>query len=241
MYGGPDYLKSQLNWATAKARPGSAFKPFALAAALKDGKSIYDTFQGDSPIEVQGQKLNNEFDRDYGDVSLLKATEQSINTAFYDLVDKQMDDGPDKVVDAAEAAGSRRPSTSRPAGTTRPPCSVRTRTRRRSTWRTPMRPSRPRASTAGAHDQERDRARTARSVVGRQNLTKQRSRPSIPTIANMVNYVLLQDVVDEGHRCRRQGDWTGRWPARPVRRVVSRSSTAGRTPECDGCKDGGDT
>ncbi|GAA1590527.1 transglycosylase domain-containing protein [Kribbella karoonensis] len=105
MYGGPDYLKSQLNWATAKARPGSGFKPFALAAALEDGKSLYDIFQGDSPIKVQGQKLGNEFNRDYGDVTLLKATEQSINTAFYDLVDNQMDDGPNKVVNAAEAAG----------------------------------------------------------------------------------------------------------------------------------------
>ncbi len=105
MYGGPDYLKSQLNWATTPARPGSSFKPFALAAALKDGKTLFDNFQGDSPIKIQGQELNNEFDRDYGDVSLLKATEQSINTAFYDLVDNQMDDGPNKVVDAAEAAG----------------------------------------------------------------------------------------------------------------------------------------
>jgi membrane peptidoglycan carboxypeptidase len=105
VYGGPDYLKNQLNWATLRARPGSGFKPFALAAALADGKSIYDTFQGDSPIEVQGQKLNNEFNQDYGDVSLLKATEQSINTAFYDLVDRQMDKGPNKLVDMAEAAG----------------------------------------------------------------------------------------------------------------------------------------
>ncbi|GAA1110056.1 transglycosylase domain-containing protein [Kribbella jejuensis] len=105
MYGGPDYLKSQLNWATAKARPGSGFKPFALAAALEDNKSLYDIFQGDSPIKIQGQKLGNEFNRDYGDVTLLKATEQSINTAFYDLVDNQMDNGPDKVVTAAEAAG----------------------------------------------------------------------------------------------------------------------------------------
>jgi membrane peptidoglycan carboxypeptidase len=105
MYGGPDYLKNQLNWATSKARPGSSFKPFAVAAALLDGKSIYDNLQGDSPIEIQGQKLQNEFNRDYGDVDLLKATEQSINTAFYDLVDNQMDDGPDKLVNAAEAAG----------------------------------------------------------------------------------------------------------------------------------------
>jgi membrane peptidoglycan carboxypeptidase len=105
LYGGPDFLKSQLNWATAKARPGSGFKPFALAAALQDGKRLDDIFQGDSPIKIQGQKLGNEFNRDYGDVTLLKATEQSINTAFYDLVDNQMDNGPDKVVTAAEAAG----------------------------------------------------------------------------------------------------------------------------------------
>ncbi|WP_427887383.1 transglycosylase domain-containing protein [Kribbella sp. GL6] len=105
MYGGPDFLTSQLNWATAKARPGSGFKPFALAAALEDGKSLYDIFQGDSPIKIQGQKLGNEFNRDYGDVTLLKATEQSINTAFYDLVDNKMQDGPNKVVNAAEAAG----------------------------------------------------------------------------------------------------------------------------------------
>ena len=57
MYGGPDFLKSQLNWATRPARPGSGFKPFALAAALKDGTSVWDIFQGDSPIEIQGQEL----------------------------------------------------------------------------------------------------------------------------------------------------------------------------------------
>jgi membrane peptidoglycan carboxypeptidase len=105
MYGGPDFLKNQLNWATLRARPGSSFKPFALAAALQDGRDLYGTYQGDSPIIVQGKKLNNEFDQDYGDVTLLKATEDSINTAYYDLVDKQMDNGPSKLVDAAEAAG----------------------------------------------------------------------------------------------------------------------------------------
>jgi membrane peptidoglycan carboxypeptidase len=105
MYGGPDFLKSQLNWATLRARPGSSFKPFAVAAALKDNKSLNDVFQGDSPIVVQGQKLRNEFNTDYGDVDLLKATEESINTAFYDLIDKQMTDGPDKLVNVAEAVG----------------------------------------------------------------------------------------------------------------------------------------
>ncbi|TDD62336.1 penicillin-binding protein [Kribbella antibiotica] len=105
MYGGPDYLKSQLNWATSKARPGSSFKPFAVAAALQDGWTMGTQLQGNSPIEIQGQELNNEFNHDYGPVGLRMATQESINTAFYDLVDKQMTDGPDKLVTAAEAAG----------------------------------------------------------------------------------------------------------------------------------------
>jgi membrane peptidoglycan carboxypeptidase len=105
MYGGSDFLKNQLNWAKLRARPGSSFKPFAVAAALKDGVNLRDRFQGDSPIVIDGDELGNEFDRDYGRVTLLKATQESINTAFYDLIDKQMEDGPSKLVDAAMAAG----------------------------------------------------------------------------------------------------------------------------------------
>ncbi|WBQ05566.1 transglycosylase domain-containing protein [Kribbella sp. CA-293567] len=105
MVGGPDFLKSQINWATSKARPGSSFKPFAVAAALKDGKTLEDTFEGDGPIEIRGGKYDNELSEDYGRVSLLRATEMSVNTAFYDLVDRQMEGGPGKVVEMAEAAG----------------------------------------------------------------------------------------------------------------------------------------
>ena len=36
------------------ARPGSTFKPFALAAGLKDGFSLKDTFDGNSPYEFAG-------------------------------------------------------------------------------------------------------------------------------------------------------------------------------------------
>ena len=54
MYGGPDYLKSQLNWATATARPGSGFKPFALAAALEDGQEHLRHLPGRQPDRGPG-------------------------------------------------------------------------------------------------------------------------------------------------------------------------------------------
>jgi membrane peptidoglycan carboxypeptidase len=104
MYGGPDYLKSQLNYANRGAQPGSAFKPLALAAGLKDGVSLKERFEGNGPIDVAGQELDNEFGEDYGPVNMLEATEKSINTAYYDMTLK-MDDGPRKIADAAEAAG----------------------------------------------------------------------------------------------------------------------------------------
>jgi len=104
MYGGADYLKSQLNYANRGAQPGSAFKPFALAAGLNDGISLKERFQGDGPIDVAGQELDNEFGEDYGPVNMIEATEKSINTAYYDMT-LQMDDGPRKIAEAAEAAG----------------------------------------------------------------------------------------------------------------------------------------
>jgi membrane peptidoglycan carboxypeptidase len=106
MYGGNDYLKSQLNWARLGGQAGSAFKPFAVAAGLQDGFTLRDRFQGTSPyVFDDGESVQNEFGQSYhGSVDLLKATENSINTAFADLT-MQMDDGPRKIANAAEAAG----------------------------------------------------------------------------------------------------------------------------------------
>ena len=50
-YGGQDYLDSQINWAEAGGMVGSTFKPITLAAAIKDGFSLKDTFDGNSPYE----------------------------------------------------------------------------------------------------------------------------------------------------------------------------------------------
>ena len=61
IFGGQDYLKSPFNWALKGGQPGSSFKPFALAAGIKDGFSLKDTFQGNSPyVFPDGSEVKNE-------------------------------------------------------------------------------------------------------------------------------------------------------------------------------------
>lgn len=104
MYGGPE--AGQLNEATqARLQPGSSFKPFALAGALEDGIGLRSTFEGNSPLDLPGTDatVGNEFDNDYGSsVDLIRATRESINTAYVDLT---LEMGPERVLDAAVAAG----------------------------------------------------------------------------------------------------------------------------------------
>jgi membrane peptidoglycan carboxypeptidase len=111
-YAGQDYLDSQLNWAALGGSPGSAFKPFALAAALKAGFSLRDTFDGNSPYTYpDGTTVVNEGageGNDYGsDISLTTATEQSVNTAYADLTQAI---GPAAVLKMAVAMGVPRSS-----------------------------------------------------------------------------------------------------------------------------------
>jgi membrane peptidoglycan carboxypeptidase len=111
-YGGQDYLQSQINWAVTGGQVGSTFKPFAVAAALKDGFSLKDTFEGNSPFyyneDGTGAAVENEGEgggTNYGSaVSLLTGTEKSINTVFADLT-VSMPDGPDKILKTAEDLG----------------------------------------------------------------------------------------------------------------------------------------
>ena len=103
MYGG-DKAGGSNEVTQARVQPGSAFKPFALTAALDDGISLKSRFSGRSPLRVPGSKpVNNEFNQSYGDdVDLIKATADSINTAYVDLT---LEMGSEKVLDAAVAAG----------------------------------------------------------------------------------------------------------------------------------------
>ncbi|MGN6161414.1 MAG: transglycosylase domain-containing protein [Marmoricola sp.] len=105
-YAGQDYLKGQFNWATAPNPPGSVFKVPALAAALSNGWSLKNTFDGNSPLMIHGTKIQNEGEASgiangtsYGSrVSLLQGLIQSINTVYVDMTNSTPD-GPNKVKD----------------------------------------------------------------------------------------------------------------------------------------------
>lgn len=105
IYAGQDFLLSQINWAVAGGQAGSTFKPFALAAGIKAGYSIKDTFEGKSPFTTEnGYTVANQGNQQYGRPNLIAATEHSVNTAFVDLT-VSIPDGPQAVIDTAVDMG----------------------------------------------------------------------------------------------------------------------------------------
>ena len=107
MYGGHDYVERPgVNDALSALQPGSAMKPFGVAVALEEGISLESRFHGDSPIEDprlgEDDTVENQGDRDYGQVDLLTATQRSINTVFIDLT---LQLGYEKAQDAMVRAG----------------------------------------------------------------------------------------------------------------------------------------
>ncbi len=108
MYGGQDYLATQLNSATQSiAQAGSSFKPFALVAALEQGIPLSSIWNGTTP-KIYNDGLNRPYvvsnygDEQYGNIDLIHATANSVNTIFVPL---GMVAGDDKVVDVARRAG----------------------------------------------------------------------------------------------------------------------------------------
>lgn len=105
LYGGPDYVKNSRNWATTPRPVGSTFKPYALAAGLRYGFTLNDTFNGNTwTPKGDPSPVTNAGGSQYGTVTLLKATTSSINTAYVDLV-SQIPDGGVEVLRAAGDCG----------------------------------------------------------------------------------------------------------------------------------------
>ncbi|WP_406674102.1 transglycosylase domain-containing protein [Nonomuraea sp. N2-4H] len=104
-YGGkPSQSKYYDSAFSAKVMAGSTFKPYTLAAALDNGFDLSTRVNGNSPLRVASapQAIPNDGGRSYGQIDLVAATQNSVNTAFVDLGQKV---GLDKVAKVAEAAG----------------------------------------------------------------------------------------------------------------------------------------
>jgi len=112
MVGGRDYGASQFNRAAdAKRQPGSAFKPFVLLAALSQaaegkGKTTLSTTVSGAPMTFQtpeGPYTPSNFEgKQYGDITVRRAIEESVNTAAVRLATAV---GLKEVARTARAAG----------------------------------------------------------------------------------------------------------------------------------------
>lgn len=103
VYGGPDFATEPYNNATqASAQAGSTFKPFALAAATEAGVPLSTMLPGKNGTNVAGYVVHNYAGESFGPISLLFATENSVNSAYVTLTYQV---GVDAVMNAASRAG----------------------------------------------------------------------------------------------------------------------------------------
>ena len=110
MVGGSNYRKSQFNLAVQSERqPGSAFKPFVLATALRQGISPATRFDSE-PQEINlGDRdwvVSNYDDAYYGSIDLERATIESDNAVYAQLTRLV---GSRKVAETATELGIRSP------------------------------------------------------------------------------------------------------------------------------------
>ncbi len=114
MVGGLDFETSKVNLAVGRdgggsgRGPGSAFKPIALAEALKQGVSLNQVYDAPAKKVFEGAdagddwEVGNYADAGLGRLNLVDATRQSSNTAYAQLV---LDVGPDNTVALARRMG----------------------------------------------------------------------------------------------------------------------------------------
>ncbi|HZB02488.1 MAG TPA: transglycosylase domain-containing protein, partial [Actinomycetota bacterium] len=101
---GRDYRRDELDLATTPHQPGSAFKPFVLAGAFKRGISPDATYSSSSPWcssrwDDEDHCVSNAEGGGYGSIDLWRATEDSVNVVFAQLI---FDVGPALVADITE-------------------------------------------------------------------------------------------------------------------------------------------
>lgn len=103
-YGGPNFLKQEWNDAfMSEKQAASAFKPYVLAAWLEAGNSLNSYLLGKGPIKAPGTNdIKNSHDIAGGSVNTIRATAESVNTAF---VQMGMEVGLEEVVKIAAGAG----------------------------------------------------------------------------------------------------------------------------------------
>ncbi|ORX04160.1 transglycosylase domain-containing protein [Mycolicibacillus trivialis] len=100
-YGGAD--GTGYDFAQAGLQTGSAFKVFALVAALEQGMGL--GYQVDSsPLTVNGIEIGNVEGESCGTCNIAEALKRSLNTSYYRLMLK-LKNGPEDVADAAHRAG----------------------------------------------------------------------------------------------------------------------------------------
>ena len=105
LYGGPDFLQSQINWATTARPAASTFKAWALIAGLRNGFKLDTTLNGNTFTPTgDSVVVRNDGGYNYGSVNLKKATSYSMNTAYTDM-EQRMANGPSDTVKAANDAG----------------------------------------------------------------------------------------------------------------------------------------
>lgn len=101
MYGGPDYVKNSRNWATTARQTGSTFKPYALAAALREGWTLSDKVSAHNTMTARGGRLPSTGGKR---ITLQNATTNSVNAAYFNLV-SELKGGGTAVGQAANDAG----------------------------------------------------------------------------------------------------------------------------------------
>ena len=114
MVGGKNWEQSKVNLAVGAAgggsgrQAGSTFKPFALAATVREGYTLESSFPGPAKLilpkadEGKDWEVSNYEEASFGSINLIDATVDSVNTVYAQLADTL---GPQKIIGTAKDLG----------------------------------------------------------------------------------------------------------------------------------------